>query len=97
MNKNISVSDQRRQGAPDQEVGAKKSRKQKPWKIECRWNPANAARPICKGEVGWRKHGNYRDRDEAQRTMNTLQRKHAFFEYRIVPPRQSSSSDQRDS
>ena len=65
-------------GITDQREGGTKSQRARPFILEYR--PANP-----KSLIGhkWRRWGDYRTEDEANRTMTTQARKYHFYEWRL--------------
>ena len=72
-----------RLGITDQRTGGTKSKRARPFVLECR-----LANPKTERGKQWRKWGEYRTEDEARRTMELQARKAAFYEWRLKPSEQ---------
>lgn len=75
-----------RVGVKDQRPVGSRSKRERPFVIECRIKPrTDGLQQLSPRSPVWRKWGAYRTLDEATAALENLQRKYPFKEYRHKP------------
>lgn len=75
----------KREGIIDQRAIGTRSKRGRPFVVEYRMSPLSPTASLFKGGGKWRKWGAYRTEVEAQQTLDSMQRKYSFYEFRHQP------------